>query len=924
MSRTATTSADYLQGALASLAPPFTPGGWRKPTAVGPDGQWISYNAGTIDSNSYSVMIQGGATGTVLEAVTWGTGGASNSALSAGSPSNGSWQLGIGVFAASNNRSVKLSGATKVTDTHQQAISGQTQININGIANRSIPGEIAQQFLFLRALNDLEMAYLESGGNPLVIGADHYWVVDSSSGTETDVGLASSGVNLTVHGTSAGSTEPPVAMVWIGAAFATQSWTQGSVITSLDFTTKFLRAHAASTLTLMVLAAGSLATTANGGGAASNEMLVNDASGIAVGSYISDGPGGTKVPVYFKSGNTLILGANLTWSDTDSIYVYAATAKTFSGLTITANVLGGTPTGPDVGSNTLYPRMTVNSGGAFTDGPPIVYTVASSGAAPSFSAGPSVSAFNVDGFTLAGTSTQTATMYAVALLPGSAVPTSALVKAGSPTGFIQRFSVAVTAATPATLAMVITNLTSSIVLPEYDLHTVLDAGTGTSAVTSFLAQIKAPPAGKQYFVIALTSIQAITKGAVTTIQANGHGRTTGDEGQVFGASGITELNTAMLNLSLPCTVVDANHVTIPLDSSLMSNYTSGGFLSWGISLFQGSSPLPATGDVGVIDLVADNGAGITPLPNGAVTLSIATDSARQKFVLDFQDISGGVMAGAGTIYFHDLAPTPKSQDTVVSIVLPANQTIADTVLDGYFVNPQPERLTITVTGLSGLVSGLSRVDTGSATVLRGTTGASGSTAIQMTGVDAAGKSTVVSANILTGGPSTPNLQGLTIPVIDAQLAAFNVTARYGNQDDSNPSGPRPAGTAIFQNPAFGDPLIPGVTVVNITLSTGRAPIFQVATPTLNAAPIDQASAVAAIIAAGLVPQVQGNGWSGSVLIAQRPLPGELVPSGTSVYLAPFAARGGNTPPRRPHKPKPVQRAQPLRQIKLKPQKPKKR
>jgi hypothetical protein len=104
-----------------------------------------------------------------------------------------------------------------------------------------------------------------------------------------------------------------------------------------------------------------------------------------------------------------------------------------------------------------------------------------------------VNSANTDGYTVGYTPGATGTVYLVALIKGSATPTSAQVRTGTPTGFIARFSKAATNAVADTLSA------TGLTLPKADLHIILNTGgTNDSPVTSFLNQLKAPSAGRQY------------------------------------------------------------------------------------------------------------------------------------------------------------------------------------------------------------------------------------------------------------------------------------------------------------------------------------------------------------------------------------------------------------------------------------------
>lgn len=816
MSRTTTTNADFWSGTAPVTAVPaagMTLFAWYKSTAIGADGQFISFDNNIIDSNTFALMVSSGG---LAGAYTWSTSPSVQFATAAGVLPNSVWRFVAAVFASAASRTTYNNTTAGTNSGFVTPPTGITAMHYNGINNRGIPGEHAHRGTGLRSYNSIELAYLAAGGQPSNLGVEHYHQLDQS-GTESDIGTSGSPITMTVHGTTAGSDDPDFASYWTAAALGAQSWTQGSAISNIDFTTKFRDVHSASTYTLKVLGAGSQVTSTVGAAStASNLMTVNGTGGISVGSYVSDGPAGTRYLVLFISGNTLLLNGFTTWANSDPIYAYTATTKTFTGLTLTAGVLSGTPAAGDVGSYSLIPRRTSNANSALiADGPAFAATVAASGAAPSFSAGPTQTSANTDGYSFSATSNQTATWYLVAMMRGSTGPTSAQVKSGSPTGFVARFSVALTATVGGVLSA------TGLTLPSYDLYHVVDNGSGTSAAVAQTNQLKAPPAGKQYSIVAVTAITAITKATSASITATAHGRTTGDWCQVYGTSGMVEINGTFLQ----CTVIDANTVTLPINSTTFTTYTSGGVLSWGKSRYAGGTTVPVTGDVGIFDQVSSpDGIPATVFAHGAMSLAVGSVTARQAINFDLQSVSLGGLVGAGIAYFNDQAPSvANSPFSVPGIFLPANQAIPNTSLAPYWVSPQSD--TLTFTG-SGLQSGLSI----STPNLTGATAVAAILPISLTATDFAGKQTVGAFNLVIGQVNPPNLQNLTQPTVDPQLASIYLTATYASGPDPNPAGAAPAGTVIAQNPPFGVPVQPN-TVINVTLSNGTSAGTVVTPPT---------------------------------------------------------------------------------------------
>lgn len=126
----------------------------------------------------------------------------------------------------------------------------------------------------------------------------------------------------------------------------------------------------------------------------------------------------------------------------------------------------------------------------------------------------SVTSANTDGYTIGYTPGATGTVYLVALVKGSATPTPAQVRTGSPTGFISRFSKAATNGVGDSLSA------TALTLPKADLHIILNTGgTNDSAVTSFLNQLKAPSAGRQYCSFGTLSGSSPFQGVSPTVAA---------------------------------------------------------------------------------------------------------------------------------------------------------------------------------------------------------------------------------------------------------------------------------------------------------------------------------------------------------------------------------------------------------------------
>lgn len=831
MSRTTTTNADFWSAATAAFtslpAAGATLFGWYKSTAIGADGQFISNDSGTIDLNTWSLMVGSGGVNGQIGIYAWSSGGAVAFGNAAGTLPNSVWRFVAGVLNTGASRAAYNNTTKGTSTTSATAPAGVNGMHINGINNRGIAGQHAHRGIGLRSYSDIELAYLAAGGQPSNLGVEHYWQMDSGGATESDVGSSASPIAFTLHGTTAGSDDPDFASYWTAAALGPIAWTQGTPISSIDFTTKFRNVHSAYTVTNQVLSAGSQVTTAVGAGTASNLITVNSVVGIAVGSYVSDGPSGTQYLVLFISGKTLLLNGFASWANSDPIYAYTASTKTFSGPSITANVLSGTPGALDVGTYTLIARTASNANSALiADSPPFTVTVVSSGSTPSFTAGPTLTSTQTDGHTFAVTSNQTATCWLGYYLKGSSTPTAAQVIAGTGTGFIQHNSQSLT-------LNVANSITSTgLTHPIADAYLCLTNGSGNSAVVPFTALMKAAPAGKQYPPITVVAVSAVTKAnPVQITTSTPHGLTTGNYTQPYGLGGMVELNALFTAAqTVQCTVVDVNNVTLNgIDSTLFTTYTSGGYLSFGASMYSQATTLPVTGDIGVWDTVtAENGLPVTAFPNGRYSIAAGAVTARQSWAVDFYKVSTGTFIGVATDYVANQPPFLVQQTIggpLPAIFLPANQTIPTTnVVSGFAQDPEGDTLT---PSFAAVPPGIS-VSGQNAT---GTTGAAQILQTTVTFTDKAGEQTPMDVAWVIGQINPPQLAGagLTQAAADRLLAATYLSGTYASQPDQNPAGPAAAGVVIFQNPPFGTPVQPN-TVINVTLSDGTSSFTTPVTP----------------------------------------------------------------------------------------------
>lgn len=859
---------------------PVTLEGWFY-TAGGQGKHFLCLANSTDSTNVLMLGLNVTSTANQVVAFAENTSANQNQAVSASIPIN-AWHYCTAVFSTKSVNSAYLDGVNKASHTTPAQPTG---INVTQLSGRAgdfsfgIGGQCAHVGGFTRGLADIEVAYRGGGGNIRYLGFARYW---RCLATETTTIVDQAGVeNLTVTGLTAGTTDPILATYWTAAAQGNLSLTQGTPIASITFSSKYDLMNAAVdyTVTLNQIGTAGTATSASGAAtSATNVLTVNDPTNIAAGKYVKIGSNAFNL-VLFVSGSSVLLATSQTWNNADAVTPYPVNALAVNGLAITAGVFAGTPGAPAVGTyaNCLFRAANNTTATLIADSAPFSIAVASSGAAPSFSAGPTETSATTDGYAFSATSNQTATWYSVAMLRGSTAPIAAQVKTGSPTGFVSRFSTALTATISGALTF------TGLVNPVYDVYHVVDNGSGTSAVVPFVGLMKTPPAGKQYVTAAVNAITAITRANPVQVTSTTHGYVTGYWVEHFGIGAMTQMNGVFGTI----TVVDANNYTVDgVDSTAFTPYTSGGTSSWGQSVDYNASAVVVTGDIRVVDLVTnEDGLSITMFPNGAISFNFGAVTARQTYAVDIYDISAQGFMGVATDYQQDVPPiAPQANGILPGIFLAANQTTINTPLATLATDVQLDPLTVSA---SGLPAGLS-ISSGN---IVGSTGGNSIVPIVVTWQNLSGDQSIASMNLVIGQITPPDIRGLTQGPIQTLLQNFYLSATFGSQND-----PAPSGQAIAQNPPFGTP-VNANSVINVTLSTGIVVAVNITVPDVSSTPTDQATATALLTAAGFVPIVP-QAWTGVQKIFQNPTAGSQLLSGSLVYLLLI---GGSARPPRPRK-----------------------
>lgn len=861
MSRTFNSTTDKMIGAAAAFtAPPGSLFGWVKRAAAGSFGRfYLSLGQSGVDTDKFLIGEEVSGPSGKAACYSYG-GGFANGATTAIAVVNSVWHFVGGVISGTSSRSIFMDGTAKNTTTNfitNPATVNKTVISgaISTSVSSGIAGEYAHTGAIPRALQDLEFAYLEAHGNPnyLPHSGGSYWYVDQS-GAEPDKWGSNT---LTVTGTSAGADDPVIATFWTAAAFGNQSYTQGTAVGPIDLTTKFDNVHAPFTSAIQQLSGAGTATTANGGGVTSNLLTLVSVTGFAANSYASIAAAAPCL-ILAISGNTLLLATAQSWNNGDNVFPYTVGTPAAANPTVTTNSFGGTPAGGDVGTylNCFFRATTTASPNPISDSPLFNMTIASSGAAPSFSAGPTLTSANTDGYTFGATSTQTGTIFGLAMTRGVTAPTATQIAAGSAPGSLAAFSVACTASVATSLSA------TGLTFPTHDVYLIAHAGASNSAVSAFVNLMKAAPAGKQYMPAVIIPITAITKANPAQVTQTAHGRTTGDYVELSNVGGMTQVNGFFGTI----TVVDANHYTLDgIDSTAFTTYTSGGLGTWGQSIGFSASTAPVTGDTWVADAASSpNGETVIVRPDGGLTLAANSSTLRQSVVGDLYSVSAQALLGVGTTYLDNLPPIPPSPATASAapIILSLNQP-ASVNIAALFTSPQGDTLTMTASGLPTGLSMSTPNMVGTPTV-RAITGAS------FTGTDNANESSSGIIPVIVGQIPVPSpLVGLDQVTISQLLAANFLGATFGSQNYPNALSPVAAGIALAVSPPE-NALVDPNTVISVTLSNGQGP----ASPT-SLTPTSKSSQLMAEEALGALLSYQVFESFGTIVMGATDQPGKI-------------------------------------------------
>lgn len=300
---------------------------------------------------------------------------------------SGNWNHGAAVFASTTSRAAYLNGGSKGSTTNTIANpSGLNELLVSGRSSDftfGIAGQIAHAAVYSRALTDNEVAYLGAGGNPRAIKncIDYYRFHSGDSPVLDETGT----LDLTPSGTmGAGTTNPNVETYRTGTALGAQSYTVGVAITAINMAAGgpvFDEVSAAFTATLKQLGTATQPTATSSALTTVREIPVGSVTGISAGDYIKVTSGGTPTRVLWVDATNakLLVADDQTFASSAQIFRYAVNSLSVSGLSITSNSFGGTPTVAQT-NNLCFFRATNNSNSAlFADTDVFTMTITGGG-----------------------------------------------------------------------------------------------------------------------------------------------------------------------------------------------------------------------------------------------------------------------------------------------------------------------------------------------------------------------------------------------------------------------------------------------------------------------------------------------------------------------------------------------------------------
>lgn len=301
----------------------------------------------------------------------------------------GNWNHCLGQWASHSSRAIWLNGSNKVSSA--AVFNNPTGMDTLSISGRigdftgGIAGQAAHAAAWTRGLSDAEAAYIGTGGHPRATkGLASYWkisAVEVSSGVVADqVGTN----DLTIVGSTAGTTNPDIESFMIGTALGNLTYTQGTAIASIDLRAgaQFDDVSSAFTVSLCQLNTPTTPTATTSALTAVREVPVGSVTGLVKNNYAKIA--GNALPARILAVNvtasTILLDRDQTFASGATVSYYTVNPLTIPGLGFAVtNVFSGTPTSSGVNSLCFFRAKCNNNANLVADTDIGTYTVNASG-----------------------------------------------------------------------------------------------------------------------------------------------------------------------------------------------------------------------------------------------------------------------------------------------------------------------------------------------------------------------------------------------------------------------------------------------------------------------------------------------------------------------------------------------------------------
>lgn len=359
--------------------------------------------------------------------------------------------------------------------------------------------------------------------------------------------------------------------------------------------------------------------------------------------------------------------------------------------------------------------------------------------------------------------------------------------------------------------------------PSYDLSWLYDRPT------------------QQLVTIAQREITAATKANPCVLTVTAHNLVNGNVGRIWDVGGMVEIN----DQSFLLTVVDANHVSLPVNSTAYTTYTSGGVLAWGRSTLEHASPAAVDDDIEVLSLLSTPGNyTVDARADGGITINALGDAARQIVYRRFYDRSLSAFSDPAMVPYYDgnHAPEPNDADPIIVYFLPVGFPVTPAI-DLRTLAHDADSDAFDVTETTGGANDYA--DTGGMTltssIVGGTPTIAGPFEIMHRWRDVAGDFFDALVIFLNGNFTVPNVVGETTDTATTDLNTLYFSATYTYAQSNTVA----FGLVISQNPVAGA-VVPPVTNVTLLISTGGALDLQ---PATASAPTGSATGAAVAVGA---------------------------------------------------------------------------